>query len=58
MIGTLLDDIASGMSFDSVSRRFAEKMHPLQYQRPQAAPSAGNIAQAEKIVEKLEFKNL
>ncbi|MGH1263470.1 hypothetical protein ACQVWE_14295 [Bacillus cereus] len=53
MIGTLLDDIASGMSFDSVSRRFAEKMHPLQYQRPQAAPSAGNIAQAEKIVEKL-----
>jgi hypothetical protein len=53
MIGTLLDDIAAGMSFDMVSRRFADKMHPLQYQRPQAAPSAGNIAQAEKIVEKL-----
>lgn len=53
MIGTLLDDIASGMTFESVSRRFAEKMHPLKYQRPQAAPSAGNIAQAEKIVEKL-----
>lgn len=53
MIGTLLDDIASGLSFDSVSRRFAEKMHPLQYQRPQAAPTAGNVEQAEKIVEKL-----
>lgn len=53
MIGTLLDDIAAGLSYESVSRRFAEKMHPLHYQRPQAAPSAGNIAQAEKIVEKL-----
>ncbi|WP_459478023.1 hypothetical protein [Clostridium saccharoperbutylacetonicum] len=53
MIGTLLDDIVSGLSFDSVSRRFAEKMHPLQYQRPQAAPKAGNVAEAEKLVEKL-----
>lgn len=53
MIGTLLDDIISGvMSFDAISRRFAEKMHPLQYQRPQAAPTSGNIAQAEKLVEK------
>lgn len=53
MIGTLLDDIVAGLPFESISRRFAEKMHPLQYQRPQAAPSAGNIAQAEKLVEKL-----
>lgn len=53
MIGTLLDDIASGMDFNAVSRRFAEKMNPLQYQRPQAAPTAGNIAQAEKLVDKL-----
>lgn len=57
MIGTLLDDITAGMSFDLVSRRFADKMHPLQYQRPQAAPTAGNIAQAEKIVEKLGIQN-
>jgi len=53
MIGTLLDDIEAGMDFEDVSKRFASKMHPLQYQRPQAAPSAGNIAQAEKIVEQL-----
>lgn len=53
MIGTLLEDIVAGLPFDSVSRRFAEKMHPLQYQRPQAQPTAGNIAEAEKIVEKL-----
>lgn len=53
MIGTLLEDIAAGMDFGDVSRRFAAKMHPLQYQRPQAAPSAGAIAQAEKIMEQL-----
>ncbi len=53
MIGTLLEDLAAGMAFDEVKARFAAKMNPLQYQRPQAAPAAGNIAQAEKIVEKL-----
>ncbi len=53
MIGTLLEDIASGMAFDAVSRRFAEKMHPLQYQRPTAAPTDGQIAAAEKAIETL-----
>lgn len=53
MIGTLLEDIAAGMEFGEVSRRFAAKMHPLQYQRPQAAPTSGAIAQAEKIVSEL-----
>lgn len=51
MVGTLLEDVAAGMGFEEVSRRFAAKMHPLQYQRPQAAPSAGNIVQAERIFE-------
>lgn len=50
MIGTLLDDIASGMSFEDVSQRFKEKMNPSRYNRAQVAPSAGNIKQAEKIV--------
>lgn len=53
MIGTLLEDIAVGLPFDDVARKFADKMHPLRYQRPQATPSAGNIAEAEKVVEKL-----
>jgi hypothetical protein len=53
MVGTLLEDLAAGMDFDAVAARFSAKMHPLQYQRPQAAPSAGAIAQAEKIVEQL-----
>lgn len=53
MIGTLLEDIAAGKTFDDVARAFAAKMHPLQYQRPQAPPSDENIAQAEAIVAKL-----
>ena len=53
MIGTLLEDLATGMDFATVSARFAAKMHPLKYLRPQAAPRAGNIADAEKIVAKL-----
>ena len=53
MIGTLLEDIAAGMPFETVKRRFTEKVHPLQYQRPQAAPTAGAIAQAEKVVAQL-----
>jgi len=53
MIGTLLEDIAAGMDFSDVSRRFADKMHPLSYQRPQAAPSEGAIAAAEKIIQQL-----
>ena len=57
VIGTLFDDIAAGYDFNTVSRKFAEKMNPLQYQRPQAAPSAGNVAQAERIVEKLGIAN-
>lgn len=54
MIGTLLDDLAAGMTFEQVSTRFAQKMHPLQYQRPQAAPKAGTIATAEKLIEQLK----
>lgn len=53
MIGTLLDDIAAGLPFAAVSKKFAEKMHPLQYQRPQAAPALGTIREAEKVFEKL-----
>lgn len=53
MIGTLLDDIAAGFSYDDIARRFADKMNPGKYQRPTAAPKAGNIDAAEKLVEKL-----
>lgn len=53
MIGTLLEDIAAGKEFSQVSRAFAAKMHPLAYQRPQAAPTAGAIAAAEKVMQQL-----
>jgi hypothetical protein len=53
MIGALLEDLAAGLQFAAIKTRFAEKMNPLQYQRPTAPPAAGNIAQAEKIVGQL-----
>lgn len=53
MAGTLLDDIAAGLPFAEVSARFKAKMHPLQYQRPTAAPAAGAIAHAEKLIEEM-----
>ena len=51
--GTLLEDIAAGMSFDAVKRRFEAKVGPLAYQRPQADPTGGAIKAAEALVEKL-----
>ena len=53
MIGTLLDDIAAGMSITAVKARFADKMNPMKYQRPTAAPSATNVRMAEKLIEDL-----
>lgn len=50
MIGALLEDIVADVPFAELKRRFDAKMHPLQYLRPQAAPSAENIAQAERLV--------
>lgn len=55
ILGTLLEDLTSGYSLDAVKRRWAEKLHPLQYQRPQAAPTKGAIDAAEKIFEKLQL---
>lgn len=53
MLGTLLEDIQARYPFEEIKRRFDAKMNPLAYQRPQAAPAAGAIAQAEKLVEQL-----
>lgn len=56
MIGTLLDDLAANLPFADVKRKFDAKMNPLQYQRPTAAPTLGNILQAEKIVDALGIR--
>lgn len=53
MISTLLDDVVAGLPFDTIKRRWDAKMHPLKYQRPVAPPAAGNIAAANKIMDKL-----
>ncbi len=53
MIATLLDDIEAGKSFTQAAASWAAKMHPLQYQRPQAAPTEGAIKAAEAAFEKL-----
>jgi hypothetical protein len=55
MIGTLLEDIAAGMDYETIADRWRKKMHPLRYQRPQAAPSTGAIKQAEELFEKLRL---
>lgn len=57
MISTLLDDIVAGLDFAAISARWAEKMHPLRYQRPQAPPKSGTIAQAEKLVAELGIEH-
>lgn len=56
VIGPLLGDIAAGLQFDVIKRKFDAMMHPLRYQRPQAAPTEGNIKAAEALVEKLGIK--
>jgi len=53
MLGTLLEDVWTGVPFETLKARWAAKMDPTQYMRPQAAPTAGNIAAAEKIVQAL-----
>lgn len=51
LLGTLLEDIAAGMAFEAVKRRFTEKIDPLAYMRPKAAPTSGAIDAAEKLFE-------
>ncbi len=53
MAGTLLEDLANGVDLEVAQKKFKAKMHPLQYQRPQAAPKSGAIERAEKIVEQM-----
>lgn len=51
--GSLLEDIIEGLPFEDIKRKFNAKLGPLQYQRPQAPPSAGNIKAAEELFAKM-----
>lgn len=53
VFASLLDDIQRGLPFETASKSFAAKMHPLQYRRPQAAPKQQNVLQATRAFEKL-----
>lgn len=53
VLAPLLADIEAGTSFEVLRARHAAKVESTQYQRPQAAPTAGNIASAEALVAKL-----
>lgn len=55
VIGTLLDDIKDGVDMDTIIKKFNDKMDPMKYQRPQAAPSTGNIERAEQLFKELGF---
>lgn len=57
MIGELLEDIKKALPFHIIKANFDKKMAPDVHRRPQAAPTAGNIVQAEKIVAQLGIEN-
>ena len=57
MIGTLLEDLAKGRSIEKAMSSFAAKMHPLQYQRPTAAPTTAAIMAAEAAFNSLGLED-
>jgi hypothetical protein len=49
-LATLLEDVEADLEFDTISRKWNAINDPYVYMRPQAAPSAGNIAAAERLM--------
>ena len=57
VLGSLIEDIRDGLSYDTVKARYNAKVDPLKYMRPQVNPAVGNVARAEEIVKKLGIEN-
>lgn len=55
IVGTLLESVKQGDSFDELKRKWMEKADPLSYLRPTAAPTLGNLKTAEKTFEQLGY---
>jgi hypothetical protein len=53
LVGTVLDDIAAGFSFDEIQKRFLFKIKPDTHRRPLAPPTENHVEVAEKLIEKL-----
>lgn len=53
MLGTLLDDIQAGYSFDQIKSRFETNMSAENYRRSQSVPTQRAVESAEKLIEKL-----
>lgn len=53
VIGPLLEDIAAGLPFEDIRRKFNAKTDPDVYGHSTAAPTAGNVAAAEKVITQL-----
>jgi hypothetical protein len=51
--GSLIDDIAGGLPLADIVRRFNAKVDATVFQRPQVAPTSGNVQRAEKLVAEL-----
>ena len=52
-VGTVLSDVRDNKSFEDIQESWNNLTDPLHYMRPTAAPSAGNIAVAERLFESL-----
>lgn len=52
-LGALIEDIDSGASISTITRKHNERMGPLKYQRPTAPTSEGNVRDAERLFERL-----
>jgi hypothetical protein len=57
MIGTLLDDLASGYTLERARERFDLKMNPTRYRRPTAAPENATIDKAERLIDALDARS-
>jgi hypothetical protein len=52
-VGTLLSDVKENKSFQEIQRSWDQIAGPVNYMRPIAAPTAGNIAMAEQLFSSL-----
>lgn len=53
IVGELFELVHSGTGYNDIYLRLQTMTDPLQYQRPQTAPTEGNVKRAEELIEKM-----